>query len=115
MSVLLLVEQREHDIYSSIHQTVPRAVGLSAPAAAERVRKMEDAGVITGYSAQVNPAKGATTVGLDPIALYSWQVPVKNQQRRGVPGSTGDAQTEWQPLLPAQGGPLLDAAFGSLQ
>jgi len=65
MSVLLLVEQREHDIYSSIHQTVPRAVGLSAPAAAERVRKMEDAGVITGYSAQVNPAK----VGLPLLAL----------------------------------------------
>jgi Lrp/AsnC family leucine-responsive transcriptional regulator len=34
-----------------------RQVGLSAPAVAERVRKMEDAGVITGYHAEVNPAK----------------------------------------------------------
>ena len=32
-------------------------VGLSSPAVAERVRKMEDAGIITGYHAEVNPAK----------------------------------------------------------
>jgi Lrp/AsnC family leucine-responsive transcriptional regulator len=31
-----------------------RRVGLSAPAAAERVRKCEDAGIISGYRAQVN-------------------------------------------------------------
>jgi Lrp/AsnC family leucine-responsive transcriptional regulator len=34
-----------------------RRVGLSAPAAAERVRKLEDAGVITSYGAQVDVAK----------------------------------------------------------
>lgn len=34
-----------------------RRVNLSAPAAAERVRKLEDKGVINGYSAQINPAK----------------------------------------------------------
>src|SRR4030067_3701520 len=34
-----------------------RRVGLSLPAVAERVRKMEDAGIITGYRAQVNPAQ----------------------------------------------------------
>jgi Lrp/AsnC family transcriptional regulator, leucine-responsive regulatory protein len=33
-----------------------RAVGLSAPAVAERLRRMEDAGIITGYHAAVNPA-----------------------------------------------------------
>lgn len=32
-------------------------VGLSSPAVAERVRKMEDAGIITGYHAAVDPAK----------------------------------------------------------
>src|SRR5262249_6979026 len=42
-----------------------RRVGLSAPAAAERVRKLEDKGVITGYAAQVNPAK----VGLPLLAF----------------------------------------------
>jgi Lrp/AsnC family transcriptional regulator, leucine-responsive regulatory protein len=33
-----------------------RRVGLSAPAVAERVRRLEDAGVITGYRAEVAPA-----------------------------------------------------------
>ncbi|MGZ3610700.1 MAG: Lrp/AsnC family transcriptional regulator [Ktedonobacteraceae bacterium] len=32
-------------------------VGLSSPAVAERVRRMEDAGIITGYRAEVNMAK----------------------------------------------------------
>jgi Lrp/AsnC family transcriptional regulator, leucine-responsive regulatory protein len=32
-------------------------VGLSSPAIAERMRRMEDAGIITGYHAEVNPAK----------------------------------------------------------
>src|SRR6266542_4039733 len=36
---------------------IGRQVGLTAPAVAERVRKLEDAGIITGYHAQVNPAK----------------------------------------------------------
>jgi Lrp/AsnC family transcriptional regulator, leucine-responsive regulatory protein len=33
-----------------------RRVGLSAPAVAERVRRLEQAGVITGYRAEVDPA-----------------------------------------------------------
>src|SRR5437773_12535394 len=32
-------------------------VGLSSPAVAERVRKMEDAGIITGFRIEVNMAK----------------------------------------------------------
>jgi Lrp/AsnC family leucine-responsive transcriptional regulator len=42
-----------------------RRVGLSIPAVTERVHKMEDAGIITGYHADVNPEK----VGL-PITAY---------------------------------------------
>lgn len=42
-----------------------RRVGLSAPAAGERVRKLEAAGIITGYGAQVDPAK----VGLPLLAM----------------------------------------------
>ena len=42
-----------------------RRVNLSAPAAAERVRKLEDRGVITGYSAQINQAK----IGLPLLAF----------------------------------------------
>lgn len=42
-----------------------RLVGLSTPATAERVRKMEDAGIITGYSAEVS----AEQMGY-PITAY---------------------------------------------
>ena len=34
-----------------------RRVGLSPPAAAERVRRLEDAGIITGYRAELNVEK----------------------------------------------------------
>jgi Lrp/AsnC family transcriptional regulator, leucine-responsive regulatory protein len=34
-----------------------RRVGLSAPSIAERVRRLEDRGVITGYGVRVNPVK----------------------------------------------------------
>src|SRR5579863_4796442 len=42
-----------------------RRVGLTLPAVAERVRKLEDAGIITGFRAEVNPAK----IGL-PITAF---------------------------------------------
>lgn len=44
-----------------------RQVGLSSPAVHERVGKLEAAGVITGYRADVDPA----AVGLDVTALVS--------------------------------------------
>jgi Lrp/AsnC family leucine-responsive transcriptional regulator len=34
-----------------------RRVNLSAPAVAERVRRLEESGVITGYQARINPAR----------------------------------------------------------
>lgn len=42
-----------------------RRVGLTAPAVADRVRRLEEAGVITGYRAQVNLEK----VGLPILAI----------------------------------------------
>ena len=42
-----------------------RAVGLSQPAVAERMRKLEERGVITGYGARVNAAR----LGLDITAF----------------------------------------------
>jgi Lrp/AsnC family leucine-responsive transcriptional regulator len=45
--------------------TLGRLVGLSRPAVAERVRRLEEAGVITGYRVALDPTK----VGL-PITAY---------------------------------------------
>jgi len=42
-----------------------RRVGLTLPAVAERIRKMEDVGIITGFRAEVDPAK----IGL-PITAF---------------------------------------------
>jgi Lrp/AsnC family leucine-responsive transcriptional regulator len=39
-----------------------RLVGLSAPAVAERVRRLEEGGVITGYHASVDPAALGLTI-----------------------------------------------------
>ena len=47
------------------YRELGRRVGLSAPGTAERMRKLEDAGVLTGYHAQLNLAK----VGL---SLTAW-------------------------------------------
>jgi Lrp/AsnC family transcriptional regulator, leucine-responsive regulatory protein len=54
-----------------------RRVNLSAPAAAERVRRMEEAGIITGYRAQVNPEK----VGLPLTAFMRIEVPGANHKK----------------------------------
>lgn len=48
-----------------------RRVGLSLPAVAERVRRMEDAGIITGYHAEINLQK----IGLPVMALIRVTVP----------------------------------------
>lgn len=42
-----------------------REVGLSQPAVAERIRKLEERGVITGYAARVDPAQ----LGVDVTAF----------------------------------------------
>ncbi|MGH2504117.1 MAG: Lrp/AsnC family transcriptional regulator, partial [Ktedonobacterales bacterium] len=41
----------------SSYAELGKRVGLTAPAVAERIRRMEVAGIITGYHAAVNPAK----------------------------------------------------------
>lgn len=47
------------------YNELARRVGLSSPSVAERVRRMEEAGVIAAYRAEVDPAK----VGLPVMAL----------------------------------------------
>jgi len=47
-----------------------RRVGLTTPAVIERVRKLEDAKIITGYRAEIDPAK----VGLPIIAFVRMSI-----------------------------------------
>lgn len=59
----ILVELQENARVS--YAELGRRIGLTTPAIIERVRKLEDAGVITGYRAEIDPAK----VGL-PVAAF---------------------------------------------
>ena len=51
-----IIEALQHDARLSFAE-LGRKAGLSAPAAAERVHRLEEAGVITGYHASLNMAK----------------------------------------------------------
>ncbi len=51
-----LLEALQEDARLSYTELGQR-VGLSAPAVAERVRRMEEAGIITGYHAEINRSK----------------------------------------------------------
>jgi len=59
--ILSLLQEDARLPYSEIG----RRVGLTAPAVAERVHRMEEAGIITGFHVAINPAK----LGL-PITAY---------------------------------------------
>jgi len=54
-----------------------RRVGLSLPAVAERVRRMEEAGIITGYRAEVNPgAMGVSILAFIRLNTVGGEYPV---------------------------------------
>ena len=55
----------------SSYADLGRRVGLTPPAVADRLRRFEAAGIITGYHAAVNPAK----LGLGLTAIIRFQSP----------------------------------------
>ncbi len=59
-----ILRELQLDARLSFHE-LGRRVGLSAPATAERVRKLEDSGIITGYGARID----AQRVGLPITAI----------------------------------------------
>ena len=58
-----LIESLQHDARVSFAE-LGRKVGLSTPAVAERIHRLEDAGIITGYHAAVNLAKLGVPIGV---------------------------------------------------
>ncbi len=61
---LRILKELQHDPRVTMSE-LGRRVGLSSPAVAERVRRLEETGVIEGYRLEINPA----ALGL-PIAAY---------------------------------------------
>jgi Lrp/AsnC family leucine-responsive transcriptional regulator len=65
-----LIDELQRDGRLSFNE-LGRRVSLSAPAVAERVRRLEEHGVITGYHAHVDPAKvGRTMAALVRMSCY---------------------------------------------
>jgi Lrp/AsnC family leucine-responsive transcriptional regulator len=63
-----------------------RRVGLSLPAVAERVRRLEEAGIITGYQAQINAQKvGLTIPAFVRISVRGEQYPAFTALMRSLP------------------------------
>src|SRR4051794_16421214 len=60
---LRLVEELQADARASIAE-LGRRVGLSSPAVAERLRRLEQEGAITGYRAEVDPRKLGYDLGV---------------------------------------------------
>lgn len=58
---VLILRELQHDARLSSAE-LGRRVGLSPPATAERVRKMEEAGLIVGYRASLDPGRLGFTV-----------------------------------------------------
>lgn len=66
----LLLDELQQDGRLSYNE-LARRINLSAPAVAERVRRLEEQGVITGYHAHVDPARAGRTVeALVRMACY---------------------------------------------
>ena len=60
---LRLLEELQADSRTSLAE-LGRRVGLSSPAVAERLRRLEQEGVISGYRAEVDPRKLGYSLGV---------------------------------------------------
>ena len=64
-----------------------RRVGLSSPAVAERVRRLEEAGVIVGYNARIDPAKlGRAITAYVNLTIPGEECPRVGTHVEGIPG-----------------------------
>lgn len=75
---MMLVKALVADARTSIAE-LARMVGLSSPSVSERIRRLEEAGVIEGYTATINPK----ALGL-PLAAWLRIRPVPGQLQKVV-------------------------------
>lgn len=69
-----ILEALQHNARLSFAE-LSRKVGLSTPAVAERVRRLEEAGIITGYHAALNVAKlGASIQVIVRLTIHGGEV-----------------------------------------
>jgi Lrp/AsnC family leucine-responsive transcriptional regulator len=81
-----LLEELQRDARTSLAE-LGRRVGLSAPAVAERLQRLEAAGVIKGYHAEVDPrALGYALSAVLRIRPAPRQLPKVAQLARDTPG-----------------------------
>src|SRR6266498_3167511 len=79
-----------------------RRVNLSSPAAAERVQRLERAGVITGYRAELDPRMlGYQLTAIVRIKPAPRQLPRSSTHRRS-PGETPRSKTRSRSHLPSE-------------
>jgi Lrp/AsnC family leucine-responsive transcriptional regulator len=80
-----LLEELQEDARLS-YAELGRRVGLSTPAVMERIRKLEDAGIITGYRADINPEKvGFHVTAFIMIKLEHEVLPRLNSLYKEIP------------------------------
>ncbi len=68
-SIRILLKELQDDA-GQVLQSLAEHVGLTTPAVIERVRKLEDAGIILGYRAEIDTAK----VGLPIMAFVRMSI-----------------------------------------
>jgi Lrp/AsnC family leucine-responsive transcriptional regulator len=73
---LAILQELQHNGRLS-YSELGRRVGLSTPAVTERVRRLEDAGIITGYGARIDPG----TLGYTITALIEVATPPGRYQQ----------------------------------
>ena len=82
----LIVAHLERDARVGFSE-LGRRVGLSSPAVAERVRRLEETGVILGYHAHVDRAKlGRPILAIVDLTIPGEECPNVGKHVEGIPG-----------------------------
>ena len=105
-----IIAELQRDGRLSYNQ-LARRVNLSSPAVAERVRRLEESGVITGYQARIDPARaGLPLTAFVQMRCALGQLPAQDHGGGRLPRGRRGAQAQRQLVLDAQGAGRVDAA-----